>query len=628
VVSGAATFANDNLFNSQVTGLGTGPNVLRWSLTNTCGTSQSEVTITSNRVISNAGTDATVCSTGTNLNASAPVLGTGVWSTLTGGANVTAPTVRNSAVLNLSIGLNQFIWTVTSPGPGCPQAKDTVSITRLAEPSNAVAGSDQNLCGTSTTLQATAPLVGTGVWSLVSGTGTFANNSLPNTQVNGLSAGANTFRWTVSNGVCPPKTDDVVINIITPPVAQAGQDQQVCTTSVNLSGNAPGTGVSGTWTLLSGAGQLANASSNTSGVNNLGLGANVLVWTLSQSGCTDGKDTVVITRKANPVASAGTDQAICQPSGNLAATNPATGTGLWTLVSGAGTIANASQSNSPISNLGFGANVFRWTVSDAPCAPATDEVTITNNLPGKPALGPDQNLCVPTANVNGGSVPPGLTANWVLISGSGTISNPSNPNTSIGNLGIGANAFAFVINVPACATSVSDTLVLSRESNPINLGKDTVVCQNFTPTYTLQGPANMSNYLWTGGSTGASLVVSTAGQYILSVNTPVGCNFKDTVNVGFTICGSVAGLKGTPYEIKVVPNPSQLQGFLEWKEPGLNIRKIEIQDATGRKIHEILYPARENSLQLNLPAGLETGIYFISIQADKGTQVLKWMVNK
>jgi len=73
------------------------------------------------------------------------------------------------------------------------------------------AGADDNICGAFTNLAGNTPQSGfTGAWSVISGAGTFADNTLENTSVNGLSLGANVFRWTLTNGSCS-SNDDVTI---------------------------------------------------------------------------------------------------------------------------------------------------------------------------------------------------------------------------------------------------------------------------------------------------------------------------------------------------------------------------------------------------------------------------------
>jgi large repetitive protein len=76
------------------------------------------------------------------------------------------------------------------------------------------AGLDQVLDFTfGTTLNADLPEIGVGLWSLVTGAGEIFNSAAPATEVNGLALGDNVFRWSVTNGVCEPVTDDVMIKV-------------------------------------------------------------------------------------------------------------------------------------------------------------------------------------------------------------------------------------------------------------------------------------------------------------------------------------------------------------------------------------------------------------------------------
>lgn len=99
----------------------------------------------------------------------------------------------------------------------------TQNITVYAAPSAAMAGSDQlEICGTTTTLQANAPAIGTGVWSIVSGTGTLTDPYDPNTTITGLTTGTSvTLAWTITNGPCLASEDQVtlIVEDVTDPVA-------------------------------------------------------------------------------------------------------------------------------------------------------------------------------------------------------------------------------------------------------------------------------------------------------------------------------------------------------------------------------------------------------------------------
>ncbi|MEZ4931472.1 MAG: choice-of-anchor D domain-containing protein [Saprospiraceae bacterium] len=112
------------------------------------------------------------------------------------------------------------------------------------DPTPANAGPDQNVCATTATLAGNTPTVGTGSWSLVSGSGTVTTPGSPTSGVTGLGVGANVFRWTIDAGnSCPNSTDDVTITRDTPPtVANAGADQNVCATTATLAGNTPTVG--------------------------------------------------------------------------------------------------------------------------------------------------------------------------------------------------------------------------------------------------------------------------------------------------------------------------------------------------------------------------------------------------
>ena len=71
---------------------------------------------------------------------------------------------------------------------------------------------------------------------------------------------------------------------------------------------------------------------------------------------------VPVIAKHSPVANAGPDQTICATSTTLAGNTPTVGTGIWSLVSGSGTITTPSSPSSGVTGLGVGANTFRWTI--------------------------------------------------------------------------------------------------------------------------------------------------------------------------------------------------------------------------------------------------------------------------
>ncbi|TAE15542.1 MAG: T9SS C-terminal target domain-containing protein [Bacteroidetes bacterium] len=76
-------------------------------------------------------------------------------------------------------------------------------------------------------------------------------------------------------------------------------------------------------------------------------------------------------------AQAGQARTVCGDSYTLEGNSPTMGQGTWTRISGAGEIAEPHKSNSLVTNLGVGENVFRWTLAGVPdCANTQSQVTI------------------------------------------------------------------------------------------------------------------------------------------------------------------------------------------------------------------------------------------------------------
>ncbi len=102
----------------------------------------------------------------------------------------------------------------------CTSSADPVTI--LVDSSDTNAGPDQYITVTHTTLAANAPFTNnTGLWTVVNGTGTFANASLYNTSVTNLSTGVNTFTWSITSDSCGSSQDNVVINVGSKPTPSA-----------------------------------------------------------------------------------------------------------------------------------------------------------------------------------------------------------------------------------------------------------------------------------------------------------------------------------------------------------------------------------------------------------------------
>jgi len=172
------------------------------------------VTVNQPPTTATTGGPQTICSGGTTsgLGGNTPTSGTGSWSVVSGGSGTFNPSASTpNATFTHTSGAGPIVvrWTISN-APCAPSSAD-VTITISQPPTTANAGPDQSVCGSSATLAANTPSIGTGTWSVVSGSGTFANANDPNTTVTGLSVGANVLRWTITNAPCPASFDDVTI---------------------------------------------------------------------------------------------------------------------------------------------------------------------------------------------------------------------------------------------------------------------------------------------------------------------------------------------------------------------------------------------------------------------------------
>ncbi|MHA3789177.1 PKD domain-containing protein [Flavobacterium hauense] len=271
---GAAVIDNPNnpqTTLSNVTTLGT--YTLLWTVTNgpftnpsLCQPSTDTVSITFNALPPTqaaAGPDQQLCAaTQTNLAAVPLTEGLGTWTQTSGPntANIASPNAPNTTVFGLVTGTYEFTWTATTQNNDGCSSFDTMQVVIVQQPVTADAGPNQVIAQfTPVVMAATAPTVGVGTWTQLSGptTASFVNVNSPTTQVSGTAAGTYVFQWQISNGICSTASDVVSVqilsladleltNLVTPTTANYG-DVIALTVSVfnnpALGGSVDATGV-------------------------------------------------------------------------------------------------------------------------------------------------------------------------------------------------------------------------------------------------------------------------------------------------------------------------------------------------------------------------------------------------
>ena len=521
---GGYTIVSPNSNTTVINGLTDGVYTFRWTISNgnaACTPSFDDVILYVSTILptpATVGTTQSICggATGTaTLSGNLPTIGTGIWSLVSGPIVpvITTPSLYNTTVTGMTQGTYVFRWTITA-GAYCPSSSADLTV-NYAPAANA--GSAANYCNV-TEIALTGNAGSTGTWSYVSGgttTPAFTTTGDNTAVASNLLSGAYIFKYTIPIvGTCPSTNANVTMNVSQLSVtANAGLNRQKCKTkasdTLQLHGNAPGTGNTGTWAKVSGgSGGTAfspNANTAEAYVTISNIGDYYYSWTIkptSCASCCSSQDVVRITVDTAYSANAGSPQTICGNSVTLAATavnNPSYGT--WTQDSGpnTGTFSSTILPNSTVSGLITGVYVFRWTVTNTPCANSYATVTITvYTPPTTPNAGNDQTVCNASSVTMAANTITTGTGSWTQVGSTptATIVTPTSPTTTI-NLTGGAGIYTFQWNSVNGTCSLYDQVVVTNYAapTPSNAGTNQSLCQ-YVPIYLNGNTPSSGTGLW------------------------------------------------------------------------------------------------------------------------------------
>lgn len=440
-----ATFDDINDPNTTVRNLRKGTNRLRWTINYKGCQTYEEVAITNaSPSTAYAGNTQPLCADETVLDALQPDIGTGHWEVIAGSATIASSDINNpkASVTNLAKGDNVLRWIVENGI--CESIDEVLIINNL--PSTPFAGSDLEVCEPGHDLMAATPEYGEGYWSVVEGGGYISDVTNPRARIRNLVPGVTRLKWTVSKGQCT-LSDEIVIENNTPTQSNAGPDVADCKDWSQLDAN-PAMHGTGEWYIVSGTGTFQNPADEGTVIENLGFGENILMWEIWNGDKCFSRDTVKIFNKVPEQSDAGNDKTICENyttlNGNYPP-DPAIGT--WTVVSGAGDFDDSHSPSSIVRNIGFGDNLYKWTISYDDCV-TESSVTITSKKTDAYA-GEDMVVYDPEAMLNANNVGE-LDASWGIVGGTGEFEDPTFFNTLVSGLSEGINTFRWTINVEGC----------------------------------------------------------------------------------------------------------------------------------------------------------------------------------
>ncbi len=160
-----------------------------------------------------AGPDVEVCGLTATLQGTPPAFGTALW-TLPVGVTVSDPADAQATVTATAEGSYQLGWQVSNGV--CPTVTDQTTVIFWQEPGDVHAPADTSLEPGSREITLAAmwnePQVGALTWSTTSPAVIDDIHSMT-IHANGLVPGENLFRVEVSNGICPVKSDEVVVHV-------------------------------------------------------------------------------------------------------------------------------------------------------------------------------------------------------------------------------------------------------------------------------------------------------------------------------------------------------------------------------------------------------------------------------
>ncbi|MFN0049241.1 MAG: hypothetical protein ACKVOU_08975, partial [Cytophagales bacterium] len=411
-------------------------------------------------LLASAGSNATVCGSSYQLNATPlDANEVGNWTRISGAGTFTNTASPTSSITGLAQNANILRWTVTNTvTSNVVTAQVAITNNRPNTPTTTPAvftSCESNFAIRGSVLAANV----TGVWTVLSGVGSFVSPSLRINTVVGLSQGQNLLGWIVTRGECSlMATADIYYN----KPAFGGSNQEVCGNMVVM--NALDNGVASLYYWEDESNNLIGDDpySSTTTIQGLNSGLNVFKWvTEDNDRCVS---QISITSNIVTPSNAGSNQILCSNTTTLSGNNPTLGTGFWSILgtNSGHTFLNQSVSGTAISNIPEGNSVLEWKVSKGTCESAST-VTITNNAPTEAQVGADQFICLSSTTLSG-NVPTQGVGRWHLVSGTGTFSDPFAANTSVSGILVGStNQYMWSISFPGCAPS-SKTITVTRQN--------------------------------------------------------------------------------------------------------------------------------------------------------------------
>lgn len=217
------------------------------------------------------------------------------WVVISGDGVVSDASNPSTNFSNLSYGLNAVVWEMDFGV--CGRQADTLEVMVYEQPAPAQVFGPLTLCNeTEVNISAAGPTAGQGEWSSLSGNVNFFLLNSPNTLAQDFDLGENVLIWEVTNGVCVPSADTlIVLNV--PPALIASMDTTICfeENDIDLVAFWTDTNQVGyLWYFIEGGGAIDGAQSPVTFVENMNAGQNTIVLAHTHPNCQNTFDTLSV----------------------------------------------------------------------------------------------------------------------------------------------------------------------------------------------------------------------------------------------------------------------------------------------------------------------------------------------
>lgn len=188
--------------------------------TGTCAVTSTVVITVNQAATTNANVDQSLCSGG-SITLAGSIGGSATSSTWSApsGTFSNATSLTSTYTPSITSGTVTLTLTTNDPAGVCPAATDQMVVTVSSPPSTATINGSTTPAAvnltcptTTTTLTGNTPAVGTGTWSVTSGSGTVSPTNSPSTTAT-AGTGATVYTWTISNPGCPSSSASITVNL-------------------------------------------------------------------------------------------------------------------------------------------------------------------------------------------------------------------------------------------------------------------------------------------------------------------------------------------------------------------------------------------------------------------------------